>query len=329
MKKKLLILLLVGMIGVLGGCSFVEDKQDIIIEEDRLSLNKGTIVEDSYGKFNFYNLKDEKYELLEVGDIISEFNLKSGNYIFSKDNIYMVNYYGEEIKIDDLKVTSPKLSRNGEYLLYFVNEGYFELRVKNLKNNENIVFSSDVGISGELVDWISEDTLIYYGIDNNKNNGLFTFNVNTLEEKFLYNLDMGYIEYLNVLDNDIAFIQENGNKNKSLKLISLNGEIQEILDGISEIKDVEKTEDGIYILGKISGNNYSLYKYSDGKFKRLIFDFPKLVNLDKGLSKDEKGNILFMGHDSDYDQNNIYIAVDESISLLNSKSSDYYFIEFN
>ena len=83
------------------------------------------------------------------------------------------------------------------------------------------------------------------------------------------------------------------------------------------------------MLGRVSGNNYSIYKYSDNKFKRLIFDFPKLVNLDKGLSKDENGNLLFMGHDEDYNLNNIYMIEDENISLINSKSSNYYFIEFN
>lgn len=329
MKKKLLILVSVFMIGILGGCSFGQENEGVTIEKERINLNNGSIVEDNYGMFSFYNLKYEKYELLEIEDTITEFNKKSGNYIFSKNNVYMSNYYEEKNIIDNLNVTTPKLSINGEYVSYFVNEGYFELKIKNLKNNENIEFLSEVSISGQLVDWISDNTLIYYGIDSERNNGLFTFNVETLEENFLYDLKIGYIEYLKVLDKEIAFIQENGNKDKALKLISLNGEIHEILDGVSEVKDVEKTEDGIYILGKISGNNYSLYKYSDNKFKRLIFDFPKLVNLDKGLSKDDNGNILFMGSDSDYNQNNIYISIDENISLLNSKGSNYYFIDFN
>lgn len=330
MKNKLLILLLTCFIGILSGCSLINEHDEIKEEEkERITLNKGAIVEDNYGRFTFYNLKEGKYEAAEMENTLVKFNTQSGNYIFDRENKYFVNYEGKEIDIDSLDVINPSLSFNGQYLSYFTNEGYFELKIKDLKNEENIEFESDVAISGELVGWISDNTLIYYGIDDDRNNGLFTFNVESKEEKFLYSLEMGYVEYLKVLENEIAFIQERGNKNKSLKLISLDGEVQEILEGVSEIKDVAKTDDGIYLLGKVSGNNYSIYKYSDNKFKRLIFDFPKIINLDKGLSKDENGNLLFMGHDTDYNLNNIYMIEDESISLINSKSSNYYFIEFN
>lgn len=329
MKNKLLVLLLTCFIVILSGCSLVSEKNETKEEKERITLNKGSIVEDNYGSFTFYNLKEGKYEVSEMEDTPAEFNTKSGNYILNRENKYFVNYKGKEIDIDHLKVINPSLSLNGEYLSYFTNEGYFELKIKDLKKEENIEFKSDVAISGELVGWISDNTLIYYGIDSDKNNGLFTFNVETKEEKFLYSLEMGYIEYLKVLEDEIAFIQERGDRNKSLKLITLDGEVQEILEGVSEVKDVAKTDNGIYLLGKVSGNNYSIYKYSDNKFKRLIFDFPKLVNLDKGLSKDENGNLLFMGHDTDYNLNNIYMIEDENISLINSKSSNYYFIEFN
>lgn len=329
MKNKLLVLLLTCFIGVLSGCSLVSEKGEIKEEKERITLNKGSIVEDNYGSFTFYNLKEGRYEVSEIKDTLAKFNTQSGNYIFNRENKYFVNYKGKEIDIDSLKVINPSLSPNGEYLSYFTNEGYFELKIKDLKKEENIEFKSEVAISGELVRWISDNTLIYYGVDYEKNNGLFIFNVETKEEKFIYNLGRGYIEYLKVLENEIAFIQERGDRNKSLKLISLDGKVQEILEGVSEVKDVAKTDDGIYLLGRVSGNNYSIYKYSDNNFKRLIFDFPKLVNLDKGLSKDEHGNLLFMGHDEDYDLNNIYMIEDENISLINSKSSNYYFIEFN
>lgn len=329
MKKRVLVLLSVCIVGLFLFYLYFSGDQEIIIEKNRINLNEGTIVEDNYGDFKFYNLSEGKYNLIEIEDTIAEFNKLSGNYIYNNDNVYMVNYYEEKSIIDTLKVNKPKLSKDGEYLSYFIRDIYYELKIKDLKNNEYIEFKSDVAISGDLVDWISEDTLIYYGIDSNKNNGLFTFNVKTLKEKFLYNLEVGYIEYLEVLDNEIAFIQEEGRGNKSLKLISLNGQIKEMLEEIYEVSDVEKNENGIYILGKISGNNYSLYKYSDGKFKRLIFDFPKIINLEKGLSKDSNGNILFMGSDNDYSVNNIYICIDDSISLLNSNGSNYYFIEFN
>ena len=107
------------------------------------------------------------------------------------------------------------------------------------------------------------------------------------------------------------------------------GEIEDEIEGAININDVEIKDDILYILGKIDGNNYSLYKHKDGITKRLIYDFPKIINLDKGLSKDSNGNILFMGSEENYNLNNIYICEDETISIINDNESNYYFIEFN
>ena len=164
-------------------------------------------------------------------------------------------------------------------------------------------------------------------IDDEKNNGIFIYNIHDNEEKLIYKLESGYVEYLEVLNNEVVFLQQKEGKQKILKFINEKGDISESIENIDVISDVEYTEDGIFIIGKMKDNNYSLYKYSDGKIKRLVYDFPKIINLEKGLSKDSNGNILFIGGDEPK-MDRVYICKDGAISELMNNEGGYYFINY-
>ena len=323
-NKYILILVLILLSNILFGC-----KTKTIEEKYSIQINNGAIAIRNNENYKIYNLNNGKYENIETDYIIIAYDSRSNNFIFNKDGDYKIQYFGEEIVIDDINnIFSPKISLGGEYLSYFVKDVYLNLKIKDLKKDTLINFDSKVSISGELMDWYDEKSFVYYGIDDNKNNGIFLYNIESNEEKLIYKLDSGYVEYLKVLDNGVVFIQEKEGKQKTLKIINENGELKEEINNIVDISDVEHTEDGIFIIGKVENNNYSIYQYSEGKLKRLVYDFPKIINLEKGLSKDSNGNILFIGGEEPSIER-VYISEDGAISQLSDLEGEYYFINFH
>ncbi|WP_243190566.1 hypothetical protein [Clostridium gallinarum] len=324
-KRLSLSILMIFVVSIFYGCKNKEEKYI------KVDLNSGAIAIEKSGEYNVYNFSNGIYEKVELGYVITSFDSQSGNFIFNQNGEFKVNYLGEEFLInenDNDNIYSAKLSRGGNYLSYFVKNGYLDLKIKDLAENKNIDINSNVYISGELLDWLDKDTLVYYGVDKNKNNGLFIYNIKEGTEELLYKLDSGYVEYLKVLDNGLVFLQEKEGKQKYLKFINETGEVSYSLNNIVEAIDIEETSNGVFVLGKVENNNYSLYELKDGKIKRLVYDFPKIINLEKGLSKDSEGNILFVGGE-DIDNQKIYICIDEAISSIDVEDGNYYFIEYN
>lgn len=326
-KKKFkipLIILFLPLIILMIGC----EKNKIPIEEmESIDIFNGAMAIENNNKYDIYNKINDNYEKVDTNYLISSYNLNSKNFIFNENNKIKINYKGKDLIIEEDKdVISPKLSISGERLLYFIKNEYLQLKIKNLSTNEYINFESNVMISGDLIEWLSEDMIIYYGIDNNKNNGIFVYNIKEKTEKLIYKLDNGFVEYIRVFDNLIIFIQGNFSKEKSIKVISKDGEIIEEINDVEDISDIEYTKDGLFILGKFKDNNYSLYQYKNGILKRIVYDFPKVINLEKGLSKDKDNNILFVGND-EFNKENIYMYKDESITVLNVTEGNYFFID--
>lgn len=325
-KKGIRKIFLVNFILLLG--IFLYGCKNKIKEENKVDILNGAVAIENSGEYQIYNLTNEKYEKVDTEYIITAYDLKSGSFIYNENGEYKINYLGkEEIIEEGKKVISPKLAKEGGYLAYFLRDGYLELKIKDLSNNKPISINSKVAISGELIDWLNENTLVYYGIGEDKTNGIFTYNIDKNEEKLLYKLDLGYVEFLKVLDNGIVFVQEKEGRQKILKVIDEFGEVNEVIEDVLDVSDVESTSEGIFILGKLENNNYSLYKYDEGKAKRLVYDFPKLINLEKGLSKDKDGNIIFIGGE-DNKQEKVYRCDDDTISIIDGATGTYNFIEF-
>ena len=305
--KFILVSLILVLTNILYGC------KNQIKDIKKVEINSGAIAIENEGYYKIYNLNNDEYERVETDFIITSYDSESNNFIFNEDMKFKVNYLGEEKIIDNSNsILSPKLSPGGNYVSYFVKDGYLNLKIKDLKIDKFVNINSKVAISGELIDWYNEEMLVYYGIDDEKNNGIFVYNVSDNKEELIYKLDSGYIEYLEVLENGLVFLQEKEGKKKTLKFINENGELSDEIENIVDISDVEYTQDGIYIIGKLENNNYSLYKYSQGKIKRLVYDFPKIINLEKGLSKDSNGNILFIGGDEPSIER-VYICEEEAV----------------
>ena len=305
----------------ISGCS-----NTLEAPSEKIILLKGAIAREENGNHTNYNLTEGKYNKLEVDKSVASYDIISGNYIYEKEGSAFIHYKDEDMKILDKNIINPKLSSGGDYYSYFKKDKYMQLVVKSLKDNKEIEINTNVAISGNLMDW-SNNNIIYYGIDENKTNGIFSYNISNGKEELIYKLESGYLEFLKASKDGIVFLQGSLSGKKVLKSIDKEKNIKVITDEIVELKDIEISEKGIFILGKMKDNNHSIYEVKDGKVNRIIYDFPNIVHLEKGLSSDENGNVLFIGSTDSFEKEKIYIYEDGYAKVLTNDNFKYYFVD--
>lgn len=300
-------------------------------EEKVITLNKGAYVNEQSGEYKIYNINNNNnFEIVDTNEVIVAYNSSSSTYVYVEDGGFYVKYNGKGTKVNEEKIYHQKLSPKGDYLFYFTNNKYLTPMIMNLKDDENYSLHNQAIISGEFIDWISENKLAYYGVDNkNRITGIFTYDLITSKEELIYKIDLGYIQYLKSMGNGVFFLQETYGDDAILKCITSDGVVTEICSGIEEINDIEITEEGTFVLGRIKNNTYSLYKIEDGGLHRLIYDFPSVVNIEKGITVDLNGDIMFIGGKDNIKEQYIYKYSKGNVSIVTKKSGNYNFIDIN
>lgn len=306
----------------INGCSSTLESPS-----EKVTLLNGAIAREENGNFTNYNLTEGKYNRLEIDKAVVQYETVSENYIYEKDAKVFIYYKDEEIEILDENIIDIKLSPDGEYYSYFRKDKYMELVIKRISDDNEMKINTTVAISGKLMDWNGDNNIIYYGIDKNKTNGIFKYNIVTGKEELIYKLESGYLEFLKSSKDGIIFLQETIDNRRMLKSIDKEKNIKLITEDIVELKDIEVTEKGIFILGRMKNDNHSIYEIKDDKVRRIIYDFPNIINLEKGLSYDENGNILFIGSTDRVGKENIYIYEDGYVKALTNDNLTYYFVD--
>lgn len=302
-----------------------------IEEVNNIKLNKGAFVNEST-LIETFNLNSKNiYEEIETEDkLINNFNEKSNTYTFYKDNTFYINYNSKDIKINHNKIENLKISEEGNYVFYFINDEYLEPVIMDLKNEKEIPLKNKAVISGRFIDWITDKKLAYYGADTeNKTAGIFTYDIKTNEEKSIYKISNGYVKFLKHIDNGLALVEEHYEEDTILKIINENGEVNEISREVIDINDIESVNNKLYLLGRVKNNNYSIYELDNGKIRRLIFDFPSVVYAEKGLSVNEEGEILFMGSTPSGQSEYLYKYSNGTVTLVNDSIKNCNFIDIN
>lgn len=310
---------------------FLGCKKESVEEISKISLNKGAFVDEStsYETFNFSS--ENTYEEIDTeGKVITNFNMESNTYTFYKDNSFYVNYNSKDIKIEHNKIASLKISPEGDYVFYFINDEYLEPAVMDLKNEKEILLDNKAVISGQFIDWITDTKLAYYGVNTEeKTTGIFTYDVKTKNEDNIYKISNGYVKFLKHIDDGLALVEEHYGEDTVLNIVSVNGDITEISREVIDINDIESVNDKLYLLGKVKNNNYSIYEFDNGVIKRLVFDFPSVLYAEKGLSVNEAGEILFVGNVSNEKKEHVYKYSDGSVALVSNYITNCNFININ
>lgn len=326
-NKNVFIVLVISIIMLLCGCTTKREEVSVT----RLMLNNGAYRSIEGGSYSIYSFNnDDIYEKLDTEYAIVSYNNESGNYVLLKDGDIFVNYFGKDIKISDENIQSPKLSYDGNYLFYFSNNGILEPRVFDLKNEKEITIENKTMISGHFVDWITDSKIVYYGVRNDdKKSGIFTYDLINKNEELIYEINKGYVSFLKSIDDEVVFIEDNMENKKILISLGENNTFTELTEKIIDLKDIIKINEDIYILGKVKDSVYSIYEVVDNDLHRVVYDFPIMINLEKGLSISSKGELLFMGSNNDYKEQNIYSYSNGTVKLVSQKEGNYTFININ
>lgn len=281
---------------------------------DAIRMNLGSIIESSNGAYSNLDYKDQKYQKIQNNnnEIIGLYDYKSNNYIIQSEDKYSSFCDNEKKDITNIEQGDNyfNLAPNGEKLFLFRAN---QIKIIDLKNDSLIEFKPNVLISGKLVDWIDEKTLVYYGVEpNQKINGIFTYDINTAEEKNIVTFSEGACEYIKTVNSNICFVYDKLNGQKQLKSYNLEESKEtSISTQIKKVNDIINVNGDYYVLGSFKGMNNSLYKVTDGKSKRLVYGFPKAIKVNKGLSTNENGEILFIGSDGEEKTEEVYKCTTE------------------
>lgn len=313
------------------GCGKHDTNKDASKITEDIRLNAGAVLKVEDSDYNLYNYKDNKFVKSSYKNPVMAYDKTSSSYIYVEDNKHYVCTKENTFQIEDENYTAIKLSPKAEYVSYFTEDNGLKLKVFSTVDNKKIDIESKVSISGTLYDWYDSNTIVYYGVSDDSINGLFTYNIKENKEELLYKINEGYLAFMKADIDDILFLQITLDNER--KLMAINKETKEstvLTHKIYEIEDIIKCDGKYYFTGKMNGDNNSLYEINNGKIKRLIFDFPTVVLIKKGLMADNNKNILFIGSNSgDIKDQAVYsYSSDGTVSIVSDKSSDYVFVDY-
>ena len=295
------------------------------------SLNSGAVLKSEDGNYNLYNYENGLFNKVSSDSIITSFNKKNSAYIEYKDNNNYIVYNNKKIKVKDNNYEGLKLSPDGKYLSYFVDDNGLKLKIYDIQNDKDVQINTKTLISGTLYDWYNDNEIIYYGINSDKINGLFTYDLKNNKEKIIYKIKDGFVPFLKCTKGNITFLKiDNENNKKFLALSKASLEVNCTSDKIDNIYDIVENNNNFYLTGSTEGNAESLYLLNATQLKRLVFDFPSIVICKKGLKLDNNKNVLFIGCDDFCGKEKIYRCnADSSIELIGDESVEYTFVDCN
>lgn len=313
------------------GCSSEKTKIETPNVAEEIKLNSGAVLKSEEGIYKVYNYENGKYEKSKINNVILAYDKSSSNYISVEDNKPYVINGGKKIEIKDTGYSDLKLSKDGKYISYFIEDNGLKLKIFDSNENKEIEMKSDVSISGTLYDWYDVNTLVYYGVSNDGVNGLFTYNIKENKEELLYKIKEGYLAFIKGTIDNVVFLQLTLENKKELIMIDKKTkDVKLLTDNIEELSDIIIDKEKIYFTGKIFDNTDSLYELINNKAKRLVYDFPAQVKVKKGLTIDDNGNILFVGsNNASSNKEQVYTyAQDGSISAVSKESADFAFLNY-
>lgn len=294
-----------------------------------LVLNKGAVLFDTNTEKGMKNLIDGSYQNVDDKREIVQYH-KSGTILLAKDGKGVVEFKGKEIVLSDTRIIKENISPSGDYLTYFIEDENNALVFKllNLKTQEYEDIKIPGVISGDLIDWYDNDTVVFYGVSEERRSGVFTYNFKTKVLNELYGTSGSYITYLENTNNGIIIKEETLEGEDYVKLVDKSGQASIIASNIGKIVDAEITPNGIFLLAnEINHDKLSIFEHKDNEFQNIIFNFPSYVNFEKGISSSSEGDLLFIGSNTKKDEEVIYAYSDGSISSIEFKSSSYRFIK--
>lgn len=333
-----------------GESNIIDNKNNINININVSNYPKTIIMESKNEKLNIYKTDRGNMTKIDSIDNISDMVYNNDNSIYGfvvkdkndlkKNNIKIINKTEKKLINDFYFAKDLKLSPSGNKLAYrsFKSESLDSaqgLSLYDIGKHKKVALESEVLISGNLYQWISDEDIIYYGATNKKgkNTGIFKYNTKEhKEEMYLDNIN-GYCTYFMWLENIVLILSKNieenklylYNKEKDIN-VSLSSNIENVYDGT-----FDKKNKLVYIIASDKNVDMPiLYKIDLNTFKmeRINYDFPKAIDPQGGMHVDSEGLLYYCGFTSVEGENNknevfMYDPKDNSNNLISINPSQY------
>ncbi|WP_297435007.1 hypothetical protein [uncultured Clostridium sp.] len=243
-------------------------------------IDKGNLVSlnlEAHGKLRAYSEKADVAVFLEYSENGKKINIRSNDEIksfFVSGDISFIN-----------------ISSDGDYIfLKTTTDNISEYKIVDRHNLSSVNISDNIAISGDLIRFLDNDNLIFYGVYMDNNDcGIFSYNIKDRSYKLLKEIKEKFVNYIDVLsDSEILIGQVIDGQNK-IALLDLNTLEEEILcDGFENI-DTSVIYEGDIYMSAFENGNYNLYRVdiNSKSIKRLTYGFPKSLGRESGFVIEE------------------------------------------
>jgi hypothetical protein len=315
----------------LYGCSKkeVEEKKTI----NKIDILDNLVIDIKDGSEIYGYLNDGRFEKT---DISAKGNLRAYNdkldimaFLEQKEEENYLNIIFADdsmnIKIDG-NLDFVYISENGEYTLYKTSDrnNIIKLNLVDNKTKKTVVLPEDILVSGELIKFIGNDTIILYGVDiNNNKYGVFTYDIKSGKYTLVKEMVGMYMSSIEAISESKVFMIEVSESSSQVYILDiLTKDMQLISSEFSYVEDAILYEDKVYINALENGdlNLYSIDLEST-KLKRLTFDFPKSLGRESRLLA-ENGRVYF----SDINGKVYYYDIKEDTTNLIKNQDGMYMI---
>lgn len=311
MKNKYKILLGIILFSMgLYGCTLPSIKDEKV---NNIDISENLIADIKNDEESYFYLKNG---ILEESYLIASGSIRG--YSTIGDVTIFLEYYenGKRINIkknENLKslninetITRLKLSLDGENILLITkNENFIPTySIINTHTLEQIYLDEEIFISGDMITFLNNDELIFYGVDVNKKlSGIFKYNLKEKEYELLREIKDSFVSYIKALDENKIFILLTKEEKNKIGLWDINqNSIIEMESEFESIENVVFFDEKIYLSARYNGNiNLYCSDFKKQVIKRLTYDFPKqlarnsafIIEDNKIYFSDENGILYF------------------------------------
>ncbi|OFI07571.1 hypothetical protein CLOACE_01750 [Clostridium acetireducens DSM 10703] len=348
MKKVERFLFLICFIFLINGCT---SKTNNVLESSPVEYGEIMAAFQNGNEVNYYKIEDGNLSSIDFKDNVAEFqynlnskvyvyliNIKKGNNL--TNNKIEVQKNNEKFYIDKYYFNSGvKISPNSSKIAFTAYskdslESIEGLKIYDIKNNKEINLNSNILISGDLYNWISDEKIIYYGTNPNKKiyNNICVYNTKDKTEKVYMDKVEGFCTSLIPLESNLLYIEQQYDDSKLAFYNSENNTKKIINNNLEKIYDWafnSKTGEVFFIGKEKNTDKNALYEFSLNykNLNKLNYDFPENVDENGGISIDKSGNVYFCGYNSeDFNSKDIYMYnnKEKSNNLISIESGHYY-----
>lgn len=333
--KKVSTILIIILCFFLLGCNNSEKNKNVEkTEEVRLPEIAVFGSENNLTRVYEYNSQNLVPTKISFEDKVIDFAKQNNTILFKqitqdKNSQYYLISKNKKVWIKDLNIVNPpKLSKGGGEVIYSQqNDSNVQYYIFDVLKESRSELRKDIIISGDMYQWLDDEKIVFYGVDNSQVSGIFVYDVVNDKLTRLYTVQ-GYLEFFSLINSDKLLILKNDlNNNKQLILYDLeNNSKKDLTNRIESVDSATAFGDIIYIKGSVRNNKYSIYEITKaGKISRLIYDFPKVLTEKQRIVCDKDGNLIFTGYQEDYQKQDVYIynVKERYVKVISSTQLQY------